>query len=398
MGRFLSMQRLLNNWKLKAMSLVLAVALWSHVRGEVNPWETATVRVPLFWTPPARTIVLNAPKIPSFVRVTIRAPRSRLREIKGFAPPNPLAASEGPTLSNGDVRASLDFSLARRGAQDVPVKATSRLDDVEVIGTRPSDVVVQLDRAAQRDASIEADLAPARGYRIEDVRLDTPSALLLGPSAALGRVARVRARLRSGPLRLNSARRVEVALEAVNADGEPVPDVRLEPPSVGVTGTLRQETVSRRVRVEVRVRADVGAGSVPSDLQVLPSRLRVSGPLLQVEKIESLPIVVDVSGLAPGARLARRVRVPLPPGVRARDSLVFVQGRLRPAVPEARPSASATALPTLGQAGSLPEASVSATIGGSPSASEARPTDAAPPAAPRQTAVGSDLPVRMQQP
>ena len=41
------MSRALNNWNLKLMALVLALALWSHVRGEVNPLESATFSVRL---------------------------------------------------------------------------------------------------------------------------------------------------------------------------------------------------------------------------------------------------------------------------------------------------------------------------------------------------------------
>ena len=95
------MNRLLHNWNLKLVSLILAVGLWSHVRGEVNPWETATFRVPLAQlSPPPRFLILNAGKVPREVRVTLRAPRARLRAIKGFAPPNPLApAGDAPTHS-----------------------------------------------------------------------------------------------------------------------------------------------------------------------------------------------------------------------------------------------------------------------------------------------------------
>ena len=41
------MNRLRHNWNLKLISLGLAVLLWLHVRGEVNPTETAEIDVPL---------------------------------------------------------------------------------------------------------------------------------------------------------------------------------------------------------------------------------------------------------------------------------------------------------------------------------------------------------------
>lgn len=144
------LQRLTHNWNLKLMSLVLAIALWSHVRGEVNPWETSSFRVPLQMQLPTQMVLLNRDKIPSTVKVTLRAPRSRLRELKGFTPPNPLApAGDVPLLSREDVTARLDFSLARRGKQNVPIRVEVRGDDIEVIG-KPDDVVAVLDRVSPR--------------------------------------------------------------------------------------------------------------------------------------------------------------------------------------------------------------------------------------------------------
>ena len=157
-------QRLIHNWRLKLTSLVLAIGLWSHVRGEVNPWETATFRVPLDAHPPARMTVLNRDKIPVAIKVTLRAPRSRLRELKGFAPMNPLLPGEEvpPLGRDADGRmpvgARLDWTLARRGAQDVPVKAEARDDDVEVIGIKPGDIVVRLERTAKSKSSADSKL------------------------------------------------------------------------------------------------------------------------------------------------------------------------------------------------------------------------------------------------
>ena len=239
------MQRFLFNWKLKVTALVLSLALWSHVRGEVNPWETATFRVPLKWTAPTRTIALNRDKIPAVVRVNLRAPRSRLRELKGFAPANPLSPAAETLISNGDVTATLDFALARRGEQDVPIKGESHFDDVEIIGVKPSDVIVQLDRAETRSFPIQAQDFPSRGYRIENIQLENDSAVVSGLSNALEKVARVRARVRSGALKLNQRQRIAGPLEAIDAQGQIVPNVRVEAQSVGVSAVLREQIIER---------------------------------------------------------------------------------------------------------------------------------------------------------
>ncbi len=325
------MQRLLNNWNLKLLSLILAIGLWSHVRGEVNPWETMSFRVPLRDAAPSRLIVLNREKIPREVQVTLRAPRARLRELKGFAPPNPLAApDEAPSLGNGAVRASLDFSLAQLGAQDVPVKAQASLEDAEVIGVKPANVVVHLDRAAQQELSIEAQLTSARGYSIEGVRLERSVATLFGPSKSLARVQSLRAIIRSGPLKLNAAHRIQALLEATDAGGERVPEVAVEPASVGAVAVLREQALQKDVPLQVSL-VNVASGDTAGPPQVLPDHLTVSGPLLQIEKIGSLRIQVDASrAQKQDGFLQRRVQIELPPRVQVVGSdEVLVRARLR---------------------------------------------------------------------
>ena len=85
------MNRLSNNLSLKLISLALAVLLWSHVRGEVNPLETSTVDVPLRTAAPRDVIVLKSSNLPEKVTVLVRGPRIALRNIKGGALANPVS-------------------------------------------------------------------------------------------------------------------------------------------------------------------------------------------------------------------------------------------------------------------------------------------------------------------
>ena len=136
------MSRFLNNWTLKIMSLVLAIALWSHVRGEVNPLETATftakidARAPRGWS-------FGGAAIPKTARVTLRAPRSRLRELKGGLPANPLAPPDtAPLLST--LQARLEVPILKTGATTATVRVDSQIEDAEIIGVKPADIVVSL--------------------------------------------------------------------------------------------------------------------------------------------------------------------------------------------------------------------------------------------------------------
>lgn len=139
------MSRLLNNWNLKVVALVMAIALWGHVRGEINPLETATFIVPLQATAPPDMRIVNQATVPREVRVTIRAPRVVLRDLKGGMSLNPLASpTDALPLSSRYVRAVFDFSGAKVGTASVAIKVDSLVNDAEVLGAKPTDAMITL--------------------------------------------------------------------------------------------------------------------------------------------------------------------------------------------------------------------------------------------------------------
>lgn len=144
------MNRFLHNWPLKVTSLLLALGLWSHVRGESNPLETATYSVRLHPDAPSN-LSLNAPDVPSVVRVTVRASHQELRLLSGTSLPlsNPLApaATDAPFVQNNALLASLDFSAVAPGStgtQLVPIRVEAQSEEVEILGVKPASVPVVL--------------------------------------------------------------------------------------------------------------------------------------------------------------------------------------------------------------------------------------------------------------
>jgi hypothetical protein len=138
------MNRLTNNWNLKLMALVLAIVLWGHVRGEVNPIDTVTYSLRLQTDLPKNLHVANKAEIPSDVRVTLRAPRSVFRQINGMLPSLPIAAPEAARqLPAKYGSARLDFTLARPGKQEIPVRCEIS-KTLDLLGVDPSNVALVL--------------------------------------------------------------------------------------------------------------------------------------------------------------------------------------------------------------------------------------------------------------
>jgi hypothetical protein len=140
------LKRLLNNWSLKLTALVIAVFLWSHVRGQMNPWEVASFKVPLQAHPPQGIILGASSRLPKTVTVTVRGPRLTLRALKGSPPINPLSSTDTPTpLDSGEISAQLDFTGVHPGIQSLPVKASTNSYDLDVVGVTPGEVRVDIE-------------------------------------------------------------------------------------------------------------------------------------------------------------------------------------------------------------------------------------------------------------
>ncbi len=147
------MNRFLNNWPLKLTALLLSIGLWSHVRGESNPLETATFSVRLQTSAP-RGFALVSSDAPKTVHVTVRAPHLELRALGGPTLPlaNPLTTTDAdaPPVLNGALTAALDYSAIAKptdAPQNIPIRAESTGEDVEILGVKPASVSVVLERA-----------------------------------------------------------------------------------------------------------------------------------------------------------------------------------------------------------------------------------------------------------
>ena len=317
------LSRFSHNWTLKLTALVLAIALWSHVRGQVNPWENATFKVKMKVEAPRGFVLLNGRQMPRDVMITLRGPRLALRALKGPAPANPLATGEdAPLLSVTQASAKLDFSNPHKGEQDVPIKVLANLEDIEVVGAKPSAVAVELDAAETRRFNVRVDLPANDELVIERVTPSAARVQISGLSSQLDLVARVRARVAPGKigpgvLRDGKIKLSQMPLEAVNARGVVVENVFLEPESVNVEIAARERQDQKTVRVSATTKGDPAPGFAIGAIEVSPENLKIRGPRRVLEKLDALAVEVDVANYK--SNFNRRVSVSLPEGVGAVD-------------------------------------------------------------------------------
>ncbi len=315
------MSRLLNNWNLKLTSLVIAIALWGHVRGEVNPWEDATFRVKLVAPlPPANLMLMSSKEIPTFVKVQIKAPRLRLREIKGVIPPNPLApAEEAPMLPESQMKATLDFSLVKAGKQAVPVKIVSTLEDFEDIKEdvtpKPDIITLEFAPAASAEFKIEPQFLgdAAQNYMIENVVMVPRQARVYGPADSIGRVAHVRAGIKT-PDQLAGELSIKAAsLEAVDKAGRVLEDVRISPEAVAVSAMLREKNGQKQVPLSLKLEGAPANGFKVEKQELSQSTVAVRGTRAALKKLTAITAHLAIADEK--VPLQRAVKLDLPAGI-----------------------------------------------------------------------------------
>lgn len=340
------LSRFSHNWTLKLTALVLAVVLWSHVRGQVNPWETATFKARLKSDAPRGFMLLNANELPRTVVVTLRGPRLTLRSLKGPAPANPLATTEdAPLLSASQLRASLDFSNPRKGSQNVPIKAVADIEDVEVVGAKPGEFSVVLDAAETRRLRIESQIPVGDELEIENVKLSASRAQVSGPSKLLDRVQSLRARVSRSDLKAGVLRLERVPVEAIDSEGEVLRGVPIEPAHVRVEIKSREKQSEKSVRVIAKITGQPNDDYELGEVQIEPSRITVRGTRRALDEIQSLTVEADVSDAS--SDINRRTRVNLPRGVEAvASSRVRVRVEIKPSKRSTPPTSTPVPTPT----------------------------------------------------
>ena len=331
--------RISHNWTLKLTALVLAVVLWSHVRGQVNPWETATFKARLKADVPRGFMMLNAQELPKTVVVTLRGPRLTLRGLKGLAPANPLATTEdAPLLSAAQLRASLDFSGPRKGAQNVPIQVAADIEDVEVVGSKPGEFSVTLDATETRRFRIQPQIPEGEELEIDETNLSANRAVASGPSKLLDRIQSLRARVNRSELKAGVLHLERVPLEALDENGEVLSGVPIDPPFVRVEIKSREKQSEKSVRVVAKIFGKPSADFELGEVQVEPSRITIRGTRRALDAIQSLSVETALDDVS--ENINRRVRVNLPRGV---DAVSTNRVRLRI---EIKPRKSSTPPPS----------------------------------------------------
>lgn len=290
-----------------AGSLMVAFFVWLIATIQSDPIQQARFpgRVDIQMTPDSGLLLVDASS--ETASTVIRAPRSvfdllSLDEIDVWADLSGLGPGEHPV--------ALQASLARQQAN--------------VVDISPSVIRITLEEAAQRQVPLRAVVTgePPAGYAREEPIFDVNlnQVLVSGPASNVNEVIAAQVSLDLSQQR--NPYQADLRLVPVDAEGNPVSDVTLDPQVVHVTTVIRRRDDVREVAVRPRLVGSLPDGYVLNALSYDPTSILVSGSAAQLNNLpDTLSTeVIDLNNRTSSFEVSVPVRLP-------QDDLLALSGQ-----------------------------------------------------------------------
>jgi YbbR domain-containing protein len=292
-----------HNWPLKLAAIALATVLYAGLALSQNArvWPG---RVPIE--------AVNQPT-GAFLLESL----GDVTSIRYYAPPDVAGR-----ISSSDFQAIVDLSSltpVQGGAPvSVPVEVIALDPRVKVLDHTPDRVAVRLDPVITRTVPISVDRGTVPpGLEIGDPTLSAQTAAVRGASSLVEQVETVSARVAIDPTGINVDG--EVDLVALDARGDVVAPVDIEPDRVHVTIIVGRESASRSVPVAPAVSGAPATGWSVRSVTAEPVVVTIRGPLDAVAAMTSIPTAsIPIGGRK--ADLTTTVGLVAPAGVEVLDA------------------------------------------------------------------------------
>ena len=287
-----------HNWPLKLGAVALATVLYAGLVVSQN------VRVRLGPIPIERSGQA------ADVYVAAITPDS-VSQVRYFAP-----ADVASRITNASFRATIDLSGVRPAPGGASVSVPVTVEPVvgaeaglQVTGWSPSTVSVRLEEVIDKTVRIRVEAGkPPEGLTATPPVLDRTTAIVRGPASAVQKVDAAVARVTIDASGIDVDEDVE--LIPVDARGDPVSPVNLDPRTVHVRIRVGQQLTTRTVPVVPIVSGSPASGYAVASITVEPIAVTVSGErdvLETLERIETVPLSIadrssdvdETVGLAP---------------------------------------------------------------------------------------------------
>ena len=288
---------LLRNWPLKLGAVLLATVLYGGLvlAQNVRTW-TGQVSVDAIRPPSGATLISELEPV-TVIRYT--------------------APLDVGVLGPDSFRATVDLSRVEAQAGGPPVSVPVTLialdQRVQIVDFQPREEQVQLDPVAEREIPITVVLGTVPdSVKVGPQEVDPQTVTLRGASSRVDSVSAVVARVAIDASALNVDR--DVDLVAVDANGNQVPSIEIDPQRAHVTIPVAQELVTRTLPIVPQLTGAPAPGYRIGSVSVDPLVVTVSGESAVVSQLLNAPTSpVDMTGRT--SDLEAEVGLSLPSGV-----------------------------------------------------------------------------------
>jgi len=200
-----------------------------------------------------------------------------------------------------DIVVRADLSRLGPGTHTVPLEVTVRQPDTDsfrrlVSLVQPAQIILELEPLESHEKKIVIDLlaAPPVGFRHDEPMPSISDVLVSGAASRVGQVVAVR-----GQLDLSASRNpieVDLRLSAIDADGNRIDDVELDPQTATVSVNIARRDDIRQIAVRPNVLLDtLPAGFTLKNQSYDPESIFVSGAPEQLAKISDTLFTEPIS-------------------------------------------------------------------------------------------------------
>jgi YbbR domain-containing protein len=288
------------NWPLKIAAILLATLLYAGLIVSASA-ETFQGRIPIeILNQPPNTFVLGDLEDVTTVRYL-------------------ALGTDRPQVTSTAFTATIDLSgvqaVAGAPPQSVPVVVQAVDPAIQVIDYSPSRVAVRLDPLVTREVPVRVDLGTVpTGLDVREPVVSEDTVTVSGPDQAVRFVVAALARVRIDPSGIDVNE--TVGLEPIDASGEVVPGVDVQPSSVRVTVQIGSQLGTLTLPVNPTVTGTPDSAVEITSVVVQPALVTVEGQadaLAGLVSISTRP--VSISGAT--ADVETEVGLVLPEGVAA---------------------------------------------------------------------------------
>lgn len=280
---------------LAVLSVVIGIALWVVVTDEENPTRVDVVPLP---------ITIEAVNVGSQFAVANTLPALRVRVA---APEDRWARMEA-----GNFRAFVDLNGVEAREQALPVHVeVLGLSRVRVMDVAPASVTVNLEDLVTKQVRVTPQVVGTlpRGYQLSGTAPDRSLVEVSGAKSLVSLVSEVAAPINVTGLTLDLEQ--AVALTAVAEGGGEIRGVTVRPATARVAVSVRQDTLTRTLPLEVELGGQPAPGYRVTGIKVTPPSVRAEGAIDVLQGIDVLKLPrVDLTGQQADMRVVARISPP----------------------------------------------------------------------------------------